>query len=104
MSEKEIVGITVTTTMNPEILKDKAMPEITAHTTEGGTWIAVNGEDICFIPNGKNGADGHSPTIDVTEQTDGLVIIVMGMRIIRILFLLVRLELMVKMVSEEQEY
>ena len=49
--------------------KDGHSPVITTTPTTDGTWIAVDGEDICFIPNGKDGDDGVG--IYSIERTSG---------------------------------
>jgi hypothetical protein len=67
----KIIGVTVGTNLNPENFGggSATMPEITANSTTDGTWIAVNGEDICFIPNGRDGEDGVG--IYSVERTSG---------------------------------
>jgi hypothetical protein len=87
MSEP-IIGLTVGTPINPKILKpttteieaavanyleenpvEGQAPIISASPTPDGTWIAVNGEDICFIPHGQDGDNGVG--IYSIERTSG---------------------------------
>jgi hypothetical protein len=50
---------------------DGHTPVITADPTTDGTWIAVDGEDVCFIPNGGDGADGVGIYSIVRTSGDG---------------------------------
>lgn len=70
----KIRGNTVSTTVSPEILRDKLSPTITVTAIAGGNRVTItdkNGTKSFDVMDGKDGADGTGGSAELTFSDDG---------------------------------